>query len=47
MTTAPLLYSSDKDFEETQQIITSIEATKLAKHVTGQIADLVIMTKKK
>lgn len=46
MTTAPLLHSGDKDLEEIQQIVTSTEAANLAKRVTGQTADLAMMTKK-
>lgn len=47
MTTAPLLHSGDKDLEEIQQIVTSIEAANMAKQPTGQTADLAMAAKKK
>ena len=47
MTTAPLLHSGNKDIEETQQIVTSTEATNLAKRAVGATVDLKMMAKKK
>ena len=47
MTTAPLLYSGDKNFEEIQQIVTSTEVANMIKRATGQTADLAMMTKLK
>lgn len=46
ITIAPLLYSSDQNLKEIQQIVTFTEAINFAKHVIYQTADLAIMTKK-
>lgn len=47
MTIAPLLHLDDKDFEEIQQIVTSIKAANIAKQATGQTTDLLMIAKKK
>ena len=47
MTMAPFLHSSNKDFEEIQQIVTSTEAVNLAKQAVGATTDLAMMAKKK
>ena len=47
MTTAPLLYSGDKDLEEIQLIVTSTKAANLAKQATGITGDLAMMARKK
>ena len=46
MTTAPLLYSGNKDLEEIQQIVPSTEAANLAKRAVGAITNLALMAKK-
>ena len=45
ITTAPLLYSGNKDVEKIQQIVTFTEVANLAKQVIGATADLALMTK--
>ena len=40
------MHLDDKDLEKIQQIIISIKIANLAKHITDQIADLAMMTKK-
>lgn len=47
ITTAPLLYSGNKDLEKIQQIVISTKAANMAKKATGQIANLLMMAKKK
>lgn len=47
MTTALFLYSDDKDLEEIQQILTSIEEANMAKRVVEAVAILTIMGKRK
>lgn len=47
MTTAPLLYSGNKDLEEIQQIVTFIKVANLVKQAVGATADLALMAKKK
>ena len=47
MTTAPLLYSGNKDLEEIQKIVMSTEAANLAKRAVGATTNLARMAKKK
>ena len=47
MTTAPLLYFGDKDFEEIQQIVMFIEVANLAKRRVGATTDLAMIARKK
>lgn len=47
MTTAPLLYFSDKDVKKIQQIVISIKAMDFIRHAIRTIANLALMAKKK
>lgn len=47
MTTSFIFYSSNKELEEIQQIVTFIEVVNMEKRTTGQIANLAIIAKKK
>ena len=47
MTTAPLLYSGNKDIKEIQQIVTSTKAANLANCAVWAIANLTMMAKRK
>lgn len=47
MTTAPFLYFGNKDLKIIQQIVTFTKVANIAKQATSQIADLVMMVKKK
>lgn len=47
MTTAPLFYLGNKDFEKIQQIVMSTKAANLAKQVVGATINLAIIAKKK
>ena len=48
MTTVLFLYSSNKDLEEIQQIVTFTKVANIAKQATGKTArDLLMMAKKK
>ena len=46
LTTAPLLYSGDKDIVEIQQIVTFTEAANMARQTTGWTTDLAMQMKK-
>lgn len=47
MTIIPFLYSSNEDLKEIQQIITFIKIANMAKQVTDQITDRLMIAKKK
>lgn len=47
MTTAPLLYFSDKDLKKIQQIVISIKTMDFIKHAIRTIANLALIAKKK
>ena len=47
MTITLLLYFSDKDLEEIQQIVISTKATNLTKRIVGATVNLALIVKKK
>ena len=47
MTIAPLLYSSNKNLEQIQQIVTSTKLVNLTEQIVGVTTDLALMSKKK